>query len=90
MKRLEKAKAKVAVGMSGYSVLLTIPLSEIGIDPAQMPELRGVLGVIFSDPSGTNRVARLYWYDKSTGLVSDVPTESGLNAKTWGLINVDK
>lgn len=88
VKRLQAAKLNVQTNDSGYSVLLTVPLAELGIDPAKMPSLKGLVGVIFSDPAGQNRASRLYWHDKQTGLVSDVPTEASLRPATWGTIEV--
>ncbi len=88
VKRLASAKISVIPGNRGYSVLLTIPFKELGLDPLKTSEIKGITGVIFSDPSGTNRAARLYWHDKSTGLVSDVPSEAKLNPKNWGAIRL--
>jgi len=86
VKVLDKAKLSVQQGMLGYSVLLTVPLSELGLDPAKDPQIKGITGVIFSDPSGTSRASRLYWHDKKTGLVSDVPSEARLDPRNWGTI----
>ncbi|KAH0534010.1 hypothetical protein FGG08_007387 [Glutinoglossum americanum] len=90
VKILDKAKAVSTVGARGYSVLVTIPLSELGIDSVEAGEIKGLAGVIFSDPSGTNRASRLYWHDKGTGLVSDVPSEARLEPKNWGPIQIAK
>jgi hypothetical protein len=90
VRRPESAKITVQTGDSGYSALLTIPLAELGLDPSKASELKGTVGVIYSDPSGKNRAARLYWFDKATGLVSDVPSESQLDANRWGKIMLDK
>ena len=90
VKRFEAATAKSKTGMGGYSVLLRVPLAELGIDPAKVAELAGTVGVIYSDPTGTNRVARMYWFDKGTGLVSDVPSEARLDAAPWGKVIVGK
>jgi hypothetical protein len=65
-----------------------VPLDALGIDPARMPSLKGLVGVIFSDPAGKNRASRLYWHDKQTGLVSDVPSEARLDPANWGSIEV--
>jgi len=88
VKRLDDAKVKTAVGMSGYSVLVTIPLADLGIDASKPLDLTGLMGVVFSDPSGTNRMARLYWHSKATDLVSDVPSESALTPNQWGPIHL--
>jgi hypothetical protein len=90
VKKLDAAKTKVAVGTRGYSVLLTVPLEELGLDPANAAALKGIVGVIYSDPSGTNRASRLYWHDKGTGMVSDVPTEAKLNTANWGPVRMAK
>lgn len=84
--RRSTAQVKSTTGMSGYSVLITVPLAELGLNPANAGDLSGVLGVIFSNPAGTNRVARLYWHDKETDLVSDVPSEARLDPARWGKI----
>lgn len=86
--RLDGAKIKVAEEMGRYSVLITIPLDAIGLDPSKVKEIKGIAGVIFSDPAGTNRAARLYWHDKGTGMVSDVPTEARLDPQAWGSIKI--
>ena len=88
VRRLETAKINVQTNDSGYSVLLTVPLADLGLDAAQTRQIKGLVGVIFSDPAGKNRASRLYWHDKATGLVSDVPTESSLNPATWGTIEI--
>ena len=85
---LGSAKAMTRVGMDGYSVLLRVPLADIGLDPAAAAKLTGIIGVIYSDPQGTNRVARMYWHDKATDLVSDVPSEARLNPASWGTIQI--
>lgn len=90
VKRLDSAKAQVEVGSGKYSVLVTVPLAEIGLDPSKVTAMKGIAGVIFSDPSGTNRASRLYWFDKGTGLVSDVPSEAKLNSSAWGNILIAK
>jgi len=90
VKRLESATVTVKTGPGGYSALLTVPLDQLGLDLDKVDVLKGVVGVIFSDPSGTNRTARLYWHDKTTGMVSDVPTESRLTPTNWGDITISK
>jgi hypothetical protein len=90
VKRLASASLATAVGPNAYTALLRIPLKELGLDQARGKEIAGVVGVIYSDPAGTNRAARLYWHDKHTGLVSDVPSEARLETKRWGPIDVDR
>ncbi len=90
VRQLPGAKVATSVGIGTYTVLVTVPLADLGLDSALGATLRGVVGVIFSDPSGNNRAARLYWHDKQTGLVSDVPSEARLQPNRWGPIVVDK
>jgi len=67
-----------------------MPLASIGLDAATTREIKGIIGVIFSDPAGHDRASRLYWHDKNTGLVSDVPSESSVNPTNWGTIEIGK
>jgi hypothetical protein len=63
-----------------------VPLRDVGLDGLKPGSLKGVVGVIFSDPAGINRSARVYWHDKATGLVSDVPSESRIETRNFGEI----
>ena len=90
VKRLSDAKVQVRRDEGGYSVLLQVPMDALGLDDAMGEQIKGVVGVIYSDPSGTNRAARLYWHDKDTGMVSDVPTEARLSPTNWGPIEVGR
>ena len=90
VRRLDKAVVKVATGFNSYSVLIQVPLAELGLDACLGGEVKGVAGVIYSDPSGTNRASRVYWHNKSTGLVSDVPSEARLDPARWGTVTLDK
>jgi len=85
---LESATALSKTNANGYSVLLRVPLADIGLNPADTKTIKGIVGVIYSDPLGTNRVARMYWFDKATDLVSDVPTEARLSPEKWGTIRI--
>ncbi|MDR1279963.1 MAG: hypothetical protein LBK99_03985 [Opitutaceae bacterium] len=86
---LSHARIDVKTTASGYTVLLRVPLADLGLDGRNLPEaIAGVAGVIFSDAAGTDRVARLYWHDKQTGMVNDVPTESDIVPSRFGKIRV--
>lgn len=91
VKLLRSARLDVKTGPAGYTMLMRVPLSELGFDGATLPEkLNGLVGVIFSDAAGTNRVARLYWHDKATGMVNDVPTESAVEPAKFGEITIGR
>ena len=90
VKRLATATAQSATSIAGYTVTLRVPLAELGLDIEKVQSIKGVIGVIYSDPTGTNRVARLYWNDKQTDLVSDVPSEARIDAARFGPIMIGK
>ena len=90
VKRLDGAVISSAVGITSYTVLIRVPLATLGLEQARGTELRGQIGVIYSDQAGTNRTARLYWHNKDTGLVADVPSEARLEPKRWGPIDIDR
>jgi hypothetical protein len=89
VKRLDDVTVKAETGLNAYTALIRVPLRNMGLDPKAGAKLTGQVGVIFSDPSGKNRAARLYWHNKNTGLVSDVPSEARLTPAEWGEIILD-
>jgi len=80
------ATAKVAVtrGVGIYTVEAVIPLKGLGFTLKQGLKLRGDVGIISSDATGLINIARNYWAQPSTNLVSDLPIESWLSPKGWG------
>jgi hypothetical protein len=81
---LEAAKVAVNRSNGGYLVEAAVPLAAIGFAPQAGREYRLDLGAIFSDAKGTGRAARVYWSNKATGLVSDVPGEIIAIPHLWG------
>ena len=51
--------------------------------------IQGDAGIIVADKTG-RRVARIYRFNQSTQVISDVPTEAALNPDQWGKFIVDK
>ena len=90
VKRLPTATARSMASAAGYSVTLRVPLADLGLEVAKVSSLKGVIGVIYSDPTGTNRVTRLYWSDKQTDQVSDVPSEARIESARFGPIIIGK
>ncbi|OPZ24826.1 MAG: NHL repeat protein [Lentisphaerae bacterium ADurb.BinA184] len=68
----------------GYTVEAAVPLAELGFAPQPGKAYKLDLGVIFSDATGTNRAARVYWSNQATGLVNDVPGEIMATPSLWG------
>ena len=61
---------------------LSVPLAALGLQPQPGLRLRGDIGILRG--SGGLTTQRLYWQNKATGLVSDVPGEAELAPQLWG------
>jgi len=81
---LTDAKVAVTMESGGHTVMASIPWNLLGGRPAAGARLHGDVGFISSDPQGLRNVARTYWANKDTNLVSDEPLEAWLFPKTWG------
>jgi hypothetical protein len=69
---------------SGYRVEAAVPLAALGFAPQPGKTYKLDLGVIYSDANGNSRTARVYWANKATGLVNDVPGEIMAQPNLWG------
>ncbi|HEY3333321.1 MAG TPA: FlgD immunoglobulin-like domain containing protein [Capsulimonadaceae bacterium] len=88
---IQLPSARIATKTDGasYVVEAAIPLADLGIDPSQaaaVAGLRGDVGVIYADETGSNRAQRLYYYNQNTNIISDLTTEATLQPGEWGLI----
>ena len=81
---LGDAKATINRRASGYTVEAAVPLATLGFNPQPGKSYKLDLGVIFSDAPGTTRSLRMYWANKATGLVNDVPGEIMPSPNLWG------
>jgi len=68
---------------NGYTVEAAVPLATLGFNPQPGKSYKLDLGVIFSDATGTTRALRMYWANKATGLVNDVPGEIMPSPNLW-------
>jgi hypothetical protein len=59
-------------------------LAALGFKPEAGKEYKADIGAVFSDATGANRAARVYWANKATGLVNDVPGEIMGFPNLWG------
>ena len=84
VKLLTDVMPSVAVRGNGYTVTAALPWSVLGVEPGADLTLRGDAGFILSDPAGTINTARVYWSNKSTGLVMDQPGEALINPRGFG------
>ena len=86
---LTDATVSIQRAGDGYKVELAVPLAALGFKPEAGKEYKADLGAVFSDATGNNRAARVYWSNKATGLVNDVPGEIMASPNLWGTARVE-
>ena len=70
-----------------FTLRAVLPLSSIA---KRIPnETRLDVGRITGDPSGTVSIERIYWSNKATALMSDRPTQAGVEPRLWGKAKVE-
>lgn len=69
-----------ADGKGNYEI--AVPLTVLGLNPKPGMRIRGDIGILRGD--GHQTVARTYWSNKATSIVSDVPSEAELTPWAWG------
>ena len=74
-------------GKSGFGYELAVPLDLVHLAPKIPGEMRGDIGVLRGAEGAT--MARSYWSNKATAIVSDVPSEADLRPANWGEIKVE-
>jgi hypothetical protein len=62
----------------------SVPLATLGLKPTPGMKIIGDIGVLRGN--GIETTARVYWHNKTTTFVSDIPGEVELNPKLWGWI----
>ena len=62
----------------------SIPLSALGIRPEAGTSVKADFGLLRGTPGQTSQ--RLYWHNKATGLLADVPGEALLEPGLWGTL----
>jgi len=85
---LADATVSIQRGGDGYRVELSVPMAALGFKPEAGKGYKADLGVVFSDATGNDRAARVYWSNKATGLVNDVPGEIMSNPNLWGTARI--
>lgn len=63
---------------------LSVPLSVLNLSAAAGMTLKGDMGVLRGD--GSQTLSRMYWNNKATSIVSDVPSEAELTPNLWGTL----
>ena len=81
----------MAVARQNTTVLFeaAVPLKSIHLDPADLKETLGDVGRVLSDQTGTRASNRVYWSNKNTSIMSDLPSEAMLQPKLWGLLRFE-
>jgi hypothetical protein len=64
----------------------SVPLATLGLKPAPGMKLLGDLGVLRGN--GIETAARVYWSNKTTTFVCDIPGEVELNPSLWGWLEL--
>jgi len=67
-------------GKGNYEI--AAPLTLLGLDPRDGMKIKGDIGILRGD--GTQTTQRVYWNNKATAIVSDVPSEAMLTPSLWG------
>lgn len=71
----------------GWRLYARIPWTSLGLAQAPAGELRGDIGVTLADAAGTRTVARYYYFDTQSQVVSDLPSEVRVNPAAWGILS---
>ncbi len=79
---VKDVSTEVQVAGNGGDYETSIPLSTLGIKLKPKLILNGDIGILRSD--GRTTIQRLYWHNKESGLISDVPGEAMLMPQLWG------
>lgn len=74
-------KLEFATGDDGIFEL-SVPLHVLGLKPQKGMKIKGDVGILRGN--GVSTLARVYWSNKATGIVSDVPSEAQLTPALWG------
>ncbi len=86
--RLPSARVAVRRGDHAYTIEAAVPLKDLGINPKETAALRGDVGIIYSDETGTNRSQRAYYYNRQTQMTADLTTEAALQPDRWGVVEL--
>ena len=61
---------------------ISVPLSSLGLKPRAGQTIQGDIGILRGEPGITTQ--RVYWSNKATAIVADVPSEAELKPNLWG------
>jgi DNA-binding beta-propeller fold protein YncE len=67
---------------------VSIPVELIGLAPQPSLRLKGDIGILRGSAGQTTQ--RVYWSNKATAIVSDIPSEALLTPKIWGIFEFNQ
>ena len=79
---------QLQLAKSGGDFEYSIPLDALGLSLDGVESMRGDLGVLRGN--GVETTQRIYWSNKNTQLVSDVPSQARLEPEKWGEWKIEK
>jgi hypothetical protein len=80
--RVTDVSDKIALAAADGNYELAVPLALLGLEPRPGLVLQGDLGILRGQGGVTTQ--RVYWSNKATAIVADVPSEAELRPSLWG------
>jgi len=87
----DRIKLEYAKTGDGFNATVTIPLDLLGLQLHSGDMLKMDLGYLFGNSTGSQVALRAYWMNNSfsANVTNDVPNESRIEPKEWGLASVE-
>jgi hypothetical protein len=82
--RVDRAQVSLDASGNGYTLEVTLPLQDIGLDLRPGRRIKLDWGILETDAEGTAVLSRSYWSNKTTSTLADAPTEARLEPDLWG------
>jgi len=81
--RVDDVSDKVQLASDGKgNYEISVPLEVLGLNPKPGMRIKGDIGILRGN--GSETLARTYWSNKATSIISDVPSEAALTPGLWG------
>jgi hypothetical protein len=82
--RVDRAQVSLDASGNGYTLEVTLPFKDIGLDPQPGRRIKLDWGILETDAEGTAVLSRSYWSNQTTSTLADAPTEARLEPDLWG------
>lgn len=91
VKIITEAEVVINVTDTGYTVEAQIPWTALNFNsPSTETKMTGDVGLVTGDEFGSKNLARIYYFNKDTGLTSDLPNEAKCYPEKWGSVTFSK